>query len=71
VFIEPLPGNTLTCHNIYIIVVVKSKEIKTVGSNSRQSWQNLLRKVMAQKELFCNYDDDDDVLLSADRVLYM
>jgi hypothetical protein len=31
------------------IIVAKSKEVKTGRSNSRQSWQNLLRKPMAKK----------------------
>jgi hypothetical protein len=38
------------------ITVEKSKEVKIRWSNSwwnRQVWQNLLRKAMAQKGLFC------------------
>jgi hypothetical protein len=31
------------------ITVAKSKEVKTRWFNSRKIWQNLLRKVMAQK----------------------
>jgi hypothetical protein len=38
-------------------IVAKSKEVKTGGP---QICQNLLRKAMAQKWLFCNDDDDDD-----------
>jgi hypothetical protein len=34
------------------IIVAKSKEVKIAWSNSRQIWQNLLRKAKAQKELF-------------------
>jgi hypothetical protein len=41
---------TLLCKKI---IVAKSKEVKTGWSNSRQVWQNLLRKAMAQKGLFC------------------
>jgi hypothetical protein len=35
------------------IIVVKAKEVKTEWSNSRQIWQNLLRKAVAQKAMFC------------------
>jgi hypothetical protein len=34
------------------IIVSKSKEVKTGHSNSRQIWQNLLRKAVGQKGLF-------------------
>jgi hypothetical protein len=40
------------------IMVVKSKEVKTGWSNSQQSWQNLLRKAMAQKEQSGNNEDE-------------
>jgi hypothetical protein len=35
-------------------IVTKSKEVKTGWSNSRQFWQNILRKALAQKGLFAN-----------------
>jgi hypothetical protein len=41
---------TLLCKKI---TAVKSKEVKAEWSHSRQVWQNLLRKAMAQKGLFC------------------
>jgi hypothetical protein len=47
----------MLCKNI---TVAKSKEVKTGWSNSRQIWQNLLRKIMAQKRCFANDDDDGD-----------
>jgi hypothetical protein len=34
------------------ITAAKSKEVKAEWSNSRQVWQNLLRKTTAQKGLF-------------------
>jgi hypothetical protein len=36
-----------------IFIVAKSKEVKTGWFKSSQVWQNLLRKAMAQKGLFC------------------
>jgi hypothetical protein len=43
------------------IIFPKSKEVKSQWSNSRQIWQNLLRKIMAQKRgCFASDDDDDD-----------
>jgi uncharacterized protein YgiB involved in biofilm formation len=46
---------TLLCKNI---TVVKSKEMTTGWSNSRQAWQNLHSKAMTQKGCFANYDDE-------------
>jgi hypothetical protein len=43
---------TLLCKKI---IVTKSKEAKSRWSNSRQIWQNLLRKAMAQRGLFCQW----------------
>jgi hypothetical protein len=40
------------------IIVAKSEEIKPGRSNSRQIWQNLLRKDVAQKGCFSNDDDN-------------
>jgi hypothetical protein len=42
------------------IIVAKSKEVKTGWSSSRQIWQNLLRKAVAQNAYFADDDDDDD-----------
>jgi hypothetical protein len=39
-------------------IVAKYIQVKTRWSNSRQIWQNLLRKAKAQKGLFGNYDVD-------------
>jgi hypothetical protein len=41
---------TLLCKKI---IVMKSEELKTRWSNLRQAEQNLPRKAMAQKGLFC------------------
>jgi hypothetical protein len=35
---------------VYKIIVVKPKEVKTGWSDTRQIWQNILRKDMAQTE---------------------
>jgi hypothetical protein len=35
------------------IIAAKSKEVKTGWSISRQTWQKILRKAVAQKGLFC------------------
>jgi hypothetical protein len=41
---------TLLCTKI---TAAKSKEVKIEWFNSREVWQNLLRKAVDQKEFFC------------------
>jgi hypothetical protein len=43
-------ADKLTLQNNYCC---SCKYLKTAWANSRQTWQNLLRKGMAQKKLFC------------------
>jgi hypothetical protein len=52
------------------------KDVKALGernwkniARNREIWQKLLRKAMAQKGLLCQYDDDDDDLLTVRQFL--
>jgi hypothetical protein len=47
---------TLPCK---IIIVAKTKKVKTEWSNSRQIWQNLPWKAVAKRRV-CFANDDDD-----------
>jgi hypothetical protein len=42
-----------------IIIVAKTKRVKTGWSTSRRIWQNVLRKVEARKGGYIDIDDHD------------